>query len=393
MADPTKIHDNLTPGDVLRSVKIGIFPAIDVYGSFIKAMTLRGGYHEEKWESPSENGFEDSLYLFSYDWRLDNVSNARLLIKRVEELKLKLKKPNLKFDIVAHSMGGIISRYAAMYGDADLPTGKRKAVPTWAGAKDFDKIILMGTPNEGSALTISSLLNGFSIGGLRLQLPLVQDTSKFTVFTIPSTYQLLPAPGTFRAFDDRLEPVEVDIYDPKVWSKYGWNAIDDKKFASHFNSAERKIAANYFAAALDRGKRLHEALNTANGQTGGISFHLLGADCKTALDAVVIYRDEKAKKWKTLFGPKGFTRQDGVKVSDDELRKLMLSPGDGIVTSRSLEAITQSEKAGLASIVGNKSDKFICEDHNKLATNDRIQDYIIGILNGKGSPTDDEKEK
>lgn len=392
-ADPTKNHDALIPGDILRSVKIGIFPAIDVYDSFVKAMLVRGGYHEEKWDTPSENGFQDSLYLFPYDWRLDNVVNARHLIQRVNELKRKLNKPNLKFDIVAHSMGGIIARYAAMYGDADLPTGNRKAVPTWAGAKDFDKIILMGTPNEGSAFSLSPLLNGFTIGGLRIELPFGQDTSKFTVFTIPAAYELLPAPGTLRVYNDKLKPIDVDIYDLKVWSKYGWNVIYDPKFALRFTSAERKVAAAYFAAALDRGRRLHEALATAQGNTGGISFYVLGADCKTAIDAIVIYRDEKANKWKTIFRPKGFIRSDGVKVTDDELKKLMLSPGDGIVTSRSLETATQSGKVGLPSIMGSKSDKFICEDHNKLATNVGIQDYIIGILNGKGDPKKDEKEK
>ena len=86
-ADPTKLHDNLIATDVLRSVKIGIFPATDVYGGFIKAMETRGGYHEEKWDVPSENGYQDSIYVFPYDWRLDNVENARLSDKKGGELK------------------------------------------------------------------------------------------------------------------------------------------------------------------------------------------------------------------------------------------------------------------------------------------------------------------
>jgi len=232
LADVTKMHDDLVASDILREVKIGIFPGIDVYGGFIRAMETRAGYHEEKWETPSDGGYQDSLYVFAYDWRLDNVENARLLVRQVEALKRKFKKPDLKFDIVAHSMGGLISRYAAMYGDADLPTGNRRPQPTWAGARDFDRIVLLGTPNEGSALSLSSLLNGYAVGNIRIDLPFVQDSSKFMVFTIPAAYQLLPAPDTLRAFDDKLEPISIDIYDPKVWSKYGWNVIDDKKFTS-----------------------------------------------------------------------------------------------------------------------------------------------------------------
>lgn len=369
LADPTKMHDDLIATDVLRTVKIAVFPVYDVYGDFIGGMEKRGGYLEESWDSPSENGYKDSLYVFPYDWRLDAVGNARLLIRKIDELRQKLKKPALKFDIVAHSMGGLLARYAAMYGDTDLPAGRAKPRPTWAGAKYFDKIVLLGTPNEGSALSLNALVNGYSIGSIRIDLPFVQDSSKFLVFTIPAVYELLPAPGTLKAYDDRLEPIDVDIYDPKTWTKYGWNPIDDKDFPSQFNVAERKVAPVYFAAALDRARRWHEALDAAPaGKTSGISFYLIGSDCKTALDGIVIYRNGESQKWKTVFRPNGFKRSDGVKITDEELKKLMLSRGDGIVTRRSLEAFSANEH------------KIFCENHNKLAENDQIQDYIIGLL-------------
>ncbi len=373
-------HDNLIPGDVLRIVKIGIFPSIDIYGGFIKAMQLRAGYREESWETPSENGYEDSLYVFPYDWRLDNVENARLLVNRVEKLKLKLKKPSLKFDIVAHSMGGLIARYAAMYGDAELPPGNREPVPTWAGAKNFDKIVLMGTPNEGSALALNSLVNGFTIGGLRIDLPFVQDMSKYTVFTIPSAYQLLPASGTLNVLDEKFAPIKIDIYDPMIWSKYGWNAIEDKGFNKAFMPAEQKLASAYFLTALDRAKRLHLALDASHGKSGGIGFYVVGSDCKTALDSVVVFQEKD--KWKTLFRPKAFIRADGTKVSEEDVKKVMYSPGDGIVTSRSLQPTTEAESAGVESTLKNGPGKFVCEEHNKLALNEKIQDYIIGVLDG-----------
>src|SRR3712207_6330713 len=48
--DLAKNRDDLLPGDVLRGVKIGPLAVADVYGSFIRAMELRGGYREEKWD-------------------------------------------------------------------------------------------------------------------------------------------------------------------------------------------------------------------------------------------------------------------------------------------------------------------------------------------------------
>lgn len=381
LADPTKMRDKLIATDVLREVKLGIFPGVDIYGGFIKAMEIRGGYKEEKFDAPSADGYKDSLYVFAYDWRLDNVENAKLLIKRLDGLRKHFKRPNLKFDVVAHSMGGIISRYAAMYGDADVLNGNAKLQPTWAGGRYFDNIILIGTPNEGASNALSSLVNGFAFGGLRIDLPFVQDTSKYLVFSVPASFQLLPAPGSLRAFDDKLEPLEIDLYDTKTWKKYGWDVTNDKDFPNEFSTPEQKAADQYFVNALSRAKRLHEALAAANGKSSGVDFFTVGCDCKKDTpDGVVIYRDAKTDKWRTLFKAKGFTRSDGYKFSDDDLKRVIHSPGDGIVPFRSLEAKTQSERAGLGSIYDAKETKLICQDHNKQFANSMVQDYVIKVL-------------
>jgi hypothetical protein len=216
---------------------------------------------------------------------------------------------------------------------------------------------------------------------MRLDLPVVQDTSKFMVFNIPAVYQLLPAPGTLRAFDEKLGSVEIDIYDPRTWSKYGWNPIDDRDFAERFTRTERLAARDYFRSALTRAKRLHEALAVRKAATTGVSFYVVGSDCGTAPDAVVVYRT--GKDWRTLFRPAAFTRSDAGSVSIAELKKVLSAPGDGIVTRRSLEAETLSKAAGTNSLIGAVSETMICADHNLLAANTRIQEHIIGVLSGR----------
>lgn len=382
--DLSKNRDKLVAGDIIRKFKLGFIPIADVYGGFIKAMEKRGGYREEKWDSPSPNGHQDSLYVLAYDWRLDCVENARILIRRIEDLKIRLNKPDLKFDIVAHSMGGLISRYAAMYGDADIPAGTETIRPTWAGAKHFDQIILMGTPNEGSVLSLNMLLNGLGIGKFGVKLPFIHDTSKFMIFTIPSTFQLLPAPGTVRAYNDKLERLDIDIYDPRVWSAYGWNVIDDKDFVKKFDAAERAIAKEYFAAVLNRARRFHEALAAAPPVDGPVSFYVLGADCRTALDSFVLYRDASSNKWNTLFTATGFRRSDGETVTPDAVKKVLFAKGDGIVTRRSLEGTTPLEATSTS---GRNSATFICGEHIRLATEARIQDHIISVLKGGNAPS------
>jgi len=381
-ANLAKNRDNLIPGDILRSIKVGIFPRVDAYAGLIDAFKNTSGYHEEMWDAPTDKGAEKAIYVYPYDWRLDNVENARMLIRRIEELKKKLKRPNLRFNVVGHSMGGIIARYAAMYGDADLPVGTRKITPTWAGAKHFGKVVLMGTPNEGSALALRSLTNGSSIGGLNINLPWIQNLSKFDIFTIPSSYQLLPAPGTMQVIDEDLEPLNVDIYDPKVWTKYGWNVINDKRFVKEFTSAERRTAPAYFAAALLRAKRLHEAL-TALSADKGIEFDIIGADCKDALDTIVVRRERKSGEWKTLFKPDGFTKSGGEKVTEEELKRVMLGPGDGVVTKRSLGTTTISKILNIPSLLRPLSEKFVCEEHSRLGANVEVQNYLIGLFGGK----------
>ncbi|HEY2847048.1 MAG TPA: hypothetical protein VGI80_04470, partial [Pyrinomonadaceae bacterium] len=270
-ADPSQMHDSLVATDAIRQIKVGLL-SFDIYGGFVKALASRGGYHEEKWDTPSAKGGDAAVYVFAYDWRRDNVENARLLIRKIDALRKKLGKPDLKFDIVAHSMGGIVARYAAMYGDAELQGERQTPKPTWAGANYFDHIILIGTPNEGAMNALNTFVNGFIYKGLRVDLPFFQDTSKFAVFTVPSAYQLLPAPGALRAYDDHLKPMSIDLYDPQVWADHGWDVTHDPDFVEHFTATERRVAATYFVNALSRAKRLHMALAAADGEEKGVSF-------------------------------------------------------------------------------------------------------------------------
>ncbi len=384
-------RDNLVPRDILRSVKLFAFlPETEIYERLANVLETTGGYKEGKWDAPTETGFEDTYYVFPYDWRRDNVENARLLIRRIDELKAKLKKPNLKFNIIAHSMGGLIARYAAKYGDADLPGGGRLPRATWAGAKNINKIFLLGTPNEGSVSALNSLINGLGLlSANRINLPFIQDLSKYDVFTIPAAYQLLPHAGTIRAFDENLKPLKIDIYNPLTWEKYGWTAYSDPNFTKEFSETEQKQAKDYFRLVLNRAKRLHEALDTNIGAKNPVSLYLLGSDCKPTLDAVVIYRDAKKNRWETLFRPESFRRGNGTKVTNEQMEKLFYSPGDSVVTQRSFLGANsvKTKRRGIVpqSAFSAKDISFVCEVHNKLTGNAKIQSDLLDVLSGKQS--------
>jgi PGAP1-like protein len=124
-------RDKLVAFDLVNEVKILKFlPGISIYSDLLDTLEKKGGLVRGNWETPIADKDANQYYVYAYDWRQDNVENAQLLIRKIEKLRLKLGKPNLKFDVIGHSMGGLIARYAAMYGDDDLQT---KPNPKWNG--------------------------------------------------------------------------------------------------------------------------------------------------------------------------------------------------------------------------------------------------------------------
>jgi parallel beta-helix repeat protein len=81
------------------------------------------------------NGYEDgkSFFTFPYEWRNSNVDNAKLLEKKIEQIKKDTGRP--KVDIVAHSMGGLLARE---YIESDYY------------GNDVDQLITVGTPQLGA---------------------------------------------------------------------------------------------------------------------------------------------------------------------------------------------------------------------------------------------------
>lgn len=377
----SKNRDNLVPGDILREIQlIRLTPKIDIYQKFIRSLES-DGFKEGKIDSPPDDGFSDTFYVFAYDWRLDNVHNASELLKKIDQIRTKLKKPGLKFDIVAHSMGGLISRYALMYGKADLSNKPMR--PTWAGADYFNNIMLVGTPNGGSLPSLDSLLNGFSLfGSGKINLPFVRNLSKFDLFTIPSIYQLLPHDGMVNAYDENLKPLKVDVYNPLTWEKYDWLVYKDKEFSKKFSDVSEKQAKSYFLAVLGRAKLFQSALNAKPSSKNPVPIYYLGSECKQTVDGMIIYKDAKAKRWKTQFSADSFTKTDGTKVSKEELEKIVFAPGDGVVSKRSLLASLKSigkldnPRSGVLNDL-----TIVCGDHNRLTGEVGIDKSLLSVLN------------
>lgn len=374
-------RDNLVAIDIVEKVQVIKFlSVISVYHDLLEYLEKKVGFTRANWEFPQKNDDRDTYYVFVYDWRRDNVENAHLLLKKIEKLKIKLKKPDLKFDIVAHSMGGLIARYAAMYGKSDLTDNP---VPNWSGAKHFDKIFLLGTPNEGSVSALEVLLEGYWINGIGKRIH-PKFLSREVGFTSPALFQLLPHGSSARFYDENLKPLLLDIYDVKTWQKYGWAINSDAEFMKKQSKSKRVKIEQYFAVVLLRAKRFHVALNMKTNSPITLKFYLFGSDCEETLNGAIVYFDSEKGKWKTLMRDDSFKTTKGEKVSNELVKQTIFAKGDGTVSKSSWLAQNISQNSGqsvFAVEVNSPFQTIVCENHRTIASNKTVQDVLTTILN------------
>jgi len=376
-------RDDLVPGKIVETVRLArLLPEVYVYKDLLDALRRYAGYRDGDWENPAADGYQDTFYVFPYDWRQDNVTNARALFRRLERLKSKLQRPDLKFNVVAHSMGGLIARYAAMYGDVDLPEGDGPIHPTWIGAAHISKIVMIGVPNEGSADAFATIVEGYSITeGLRRRVPLLNKLTAEDVVRTPSAFQLLPHRQAVRFLDENLQPLEVDLYDPEVWKRYGWSAIYSPEFRRHYVQAAGTDGHVddldlYLAATLKRAHRFQQALDAVENSNLPVTLLAIGGDCEETLNSPVILRDQKRNRWLTLTRPREYRTSSGLKISKRRATEAMYAPGDGRVTRVSLLGQDLFKTLSLYAVFG-------CDLHGQLQRNKSLQDNALTAIVGE----------
>ena len=400
-------RDDLIATEIVDRAKFfRLTPEIEFYDSLLTALEQYGGYQRGSMDNPASDGDRDTYYVFPYDWRRDNVEAAQLLMQKIVKLKQLLKRPDLRFDILAHSMGGLVARYAAMYGEQDVLDASEPK-PDWAGAQHFARLMMFGTPNSGSMDAFSTLVNGYSVLGTNWpQLRLLDALDKDAVFTTPSAYQLLPHSGYARFYDEQLNPLALDIYDATTWQKYGWSIAFDSAFKTEeqkkFEQTRKKLKKKktpeaetqlgeleatrermlatrepFLKAALARAVKFHRALDVASLPPPTLRFYLFGGDCEPTLEAAIVGNIQG--KLQTLFR---VSRALGKSEFRQRAATLMFAPGDSRVTRHSLFGLQVNEH-GLASILPRPEQAiFHCEGHGDLPLNTTLQNNLLTVLMG-----------
>jgi pimeloyl-ACP methyl ester carboxylesterase len=378
-------RDDLIPGKILETVRLAkILPEVYVYRDLLESLRLYAGYREGNWDSPGSDGDRDTFYVFPYDWRRDNVANARELVQRMQRLKERMQRPELKFNIVAHSMGGLIARYAAMYGDADLPPEDVAIHPTWRGAAHISKIVMIGTPNEGSSDAFATIVEGYSITeGLRRRVPLLNKLTAEDAGRTPSVFQLMPHRNAAKFLDENLQPLQLDLYDVEVWKRYGWGAINTDEFRREYKGNPEDLDV-YLANTLKRARRFQEALDAVDSPDAPVVLLAIGGDCEETLSAPVILRDAKKNRWVTLIRPREYRTSTGAKMSKKQVTEAMYAPGDGRVTRASLlgENVIKAHDRITGFTLSHYA-VFGCDLHGQLPRNKSLQDNALTAIVGE----------
>ncbi len=300
-----ELRDGVEPNGVLDRVRVsfaGLPLDLKAYFQILAALGA-GGYRDEGLAEADEIDWGDdhfTCFQFDYDWRRDNVENARRLHEYIQEKRAYVRQEtlrrygvdpvDLKFDVVAHSMGGLLLRYYLRYGAAELPAEGPLPEVTWAGAAHVERAVLVAPPNAGSLEALTQLVEGRDYG------PFLARYPPALLGTFPSAYQMLP-----RARHQPLTwsgggAATADLFDPELWERLEWGLASPSQekvlawlLPEVADAAERReIARDHLRKSLARARRFVEALDRPAPAPQGLQLFLLAGDSVPTARAVEV---------------------------------------------------------------------------------------------------------
>jgi pimeloyl-ACP methyl ester carboxylesterase len=258
-------RDDLVPGPLLGTTHV--MPRLFGFTEYYDLLDILAvaGFRA----SSTKNGTDPAHHLFSYDWRRDLIETARKLHEMLEALAEARGDPDARFNVIGHSMGGLVARYYLRYGTAE-PGGP----VTWAGARRIANLILVAVPNAGGIHALEAMLYGNRVG-------LSHTTLAAPVIArMPSVYQLMPPRGAPALLDQKLEHLDVDLHDLATWDRYGWGpfAPARRNLDLADDDAHAKSRA-FLEAVLGRSAAFHRALEREPESPCPVRVVILGGDC------------------------------------------------------------------------------------------------------------------
>jgi pimeloyl-ACP methyl ester carboxylesterase len=372
-----ELRDNVIAESVLESIKITIFGVTvekNAYGNILASLGV-GGFINENDDETKTIDYGDRNYTsfqFAYDWRRDLVEAAKQLHEYILEKRTYvqseiakrhgIENKDVKFNIVAHSMGGLVARYYLRYGNADLPEDGSLPPLTWAGSRFVEQVVLIGTPNAGSTDGFRHLVEGTHLA------PGLPSFDAAMIGTMPALYQLLPRARHGHIVSGIETNLEfMDTYDPELWMQMGWGLANPELDSTlqvllpevKDKETRKKIALNHQRKSLMRAKSFAQALDIPAVTPPGLSINLIAGDAVDTTDVIK------------------------VNTETGELENYKTGPGDGKVLRSSAlmdERVGSNIKGRLITPIQWANVLFLFSDHLGLTTNPVFTDNILYML-------------
>ncbi len=424
----SQLTDDVEPDGALDSVRLSLLGLpfeLKAYAQILGTLGV-GGYRDDQLARSGAIDYGTdhySCFQFDYDWRRDNVENARLLHRFIQEHRAEVQANfaedyggdpadyDVKFDIVAHSMGGLLSRYMLRYGDADLPAppddGSAAPLPeiTWAGAEHVDRVVLVGTPSAGAINALTELVNGAKYS------PFHNGYSPAVLGTMPAIYQLLPRDRHRRVtFANRIQvasrtgiagdPIHIEpihmampnqgifalrkppiaygqpispplfgppsLFDLGTWHMHRWGLADndqDRQLRKLLPEVEdpaerRRIALDHLQKCLARAEQFHAALDAPAPLPEHLTLILYAGDGQPTPDVASVN-------------------------ATGRITDITQTPGDGTVTRESAlmdERVGQDWSPRLQTPIDWTDVNFLFTDHLGLTADPVFADNVLHLL-------------
>ena len=261
-SDGFAIDGQVATGDIVRTA-----PTKDIFEGLINEF--------------EDLGYEENtdLFVFAYDWRLDIRTSSQSLKQKIDLVLSQTS--NEKVNIVAHSMGGLLSKQYILDNSFD----------------SINKLIFVGTPHLGAPNSAKTLLFGDDLGIALVFSALSSDRIKYISQNMPAIYQLLPSQRYFSDIGS--------YYGELGYIGYNYDAMYQYFINQSLNPILLDAAEDFHSASLD------------NFDASGLDiYNINGCDTPTVSSIV--------------------KRNDGF---DSETYSLTMSAGDGTVSFGSSSAI------------------------------------------------------
>lgn len=376
-----ELKDDVIPKGVLEQVKVKIFGLpvqLSAYMNILRTLGA-GQYYDEQFAKATGMYYGKGHYTcfqFDYDWRRDISENARrlhefIITKRVYvqqqiEKEFGIKDYDVKFDLVAHSMGGLLARYYLEYGPHELPRDGTIPKITWEGAQHVEKLVMIGTPNAGSLEAFRDLIYGIRFS---IVLPKYEPA---LLGTMPSMYELLPR-TRHRVLVDAAHPNDwgLDILDSDLWIRMHWGlALQGqdrvlKQLLPEVRSKEerRRIALDQLKKSLSKAKQFSQAMDKPITLPAGLSMYLFAGDARLTSETAAVDR------------------------ATGQIRIIKMNSGDGTVLRSSAlldERLGGQWKPTLDSPITWTAVNFLFDDHLGLTKDTQFTDNLLFLLLEKG---------